>query len=107
MPLRVVDFGDICETCLDLIEFTSQLFVLLLRLGAGIPLGGKDGPALCKLPFKAFAVTFGRGETPLEVRNEVHPHRQIRFRGILSDAVAVMRDPLFECVLQRSDRGLT
>ena len=36
--LRAVDFGDICETCLDLIEFTSQLFVLLLRLGARIAL---------------------------------------------------------------------
>ena len=37
-PLRVVDFSDIYETCLDLIEFTSQLFVLLLRLGARIAL---------------------------------------------------------------------
>ena len=107
MPLRVVDFGDICETCLDLIEFTSQLFVLLLRLGARIALGSEGRPALCKLTFKAFAVTFGRGETPLDVRNEVHPHRRIRFRGILSGAVAVMRNPLFEYALQLSDRGIT
>ena len=107
MPLRVVDFSDICETCLDLIEFTSQLSVLLLRLGAGIALGSEGGPALCKLTFKAFAVTFGRGETPLDVRNEVHPHRRIRFRGILSGAVAVMRNPLFEYVPQLSNRGFT
>ena len=69
MRLRVIDFGDICETCLNLIELLSQLFVLLLRLGAGIALGGEGGPALYKLTLKALAVAFGRGETPLEVRN--------------------------------------
>ena len=50
---------------------------------------------------------FNRGETPLQVRNEVHPYGRIgRCRGPRT-AVVVLDDPFFERAPQFMDRRIT